>query len=122
VSEEFTYEQLDTANGHLADMVKHDAETIARLKADLAEACRSEAEAVTRLQEVYDLNADLRHELASRPPAPAWTSEPPKEEGWYWVTQKANGEDAVVWLEPDMDDEVWGFFGRYAGPIPEPPA
>jgi hypothetical protein len=56
---------------------------------------------------------------ASRPPAPAWTSEPPRVAGWYWVDYGRGVTTTLVTSECLKMN--WGY-GRWAGPIPEPPA
>jgi hypothetical protein len=56
------------------------------------------------------------------PPAPAWTSEPPRVAGWYWV-EGSRGD--IVTIEHVGSYEIglpWHRNCRWAGPIPEPPA
>lgn len=85
------------------------------------------AEAQRRLR---TLAADLEYAEGKASPSPAWTSEAPKVEGWYWIDSDHQSLwPCVVWYS----ERGFWFMGdlysldelpadvRYAGPLVAPP-
>lgn len=82
------------------------------------------------VRHVYEDDEEARRAMAARPiafaasvhefhraaPPLAWTTEPAKVAGWYWIEGSAGRRLTVVWLL--LGQRLCGC--RIAGPIPEP--
>ena len=63
-----------------------------------------------------------------------WTTEPPTEPGWYWVTYaggvsviKVRQDEKGLWIEDGYYsdqrlaiDSAWKYHSHWLGPLPEP--
>ena len=66
--------------------------------------------------------AAANRRVAGLEAALAWTTEPPKAPGWYWIHEPAARPRIVGVTSFDLPIDSWSGWAnaRWAGPIPEP--
>lgn len=96
---------------------------IDRIDAQVSEALKAIGEFPPKpagMADRIDVACDLLVSLSAAAKPLVWTSEPPKEEGWYWCSGSRFEARNIQYVHEDQLGSGWHRGCHWYGPIPEP--